>query len=35
MPNDTYLSFYLNTSRLHIFSKTIIEIGNPKFIRFL
>ena len=35
MPNDTYLSFYLSTSRLHIFSKTIIEIGNPKFIRFL
>ena len=35
MPNDTYLSFYLNTSRLHIFSKTIIEIGNSKFIRFL
>ncbi len=35
MPNDTYLSFYLSTSRLHIFSKAIIEIGNPKFIRFL
>lgn len=35
MPNDTYLSFYLSTSRLHIFSKTIIEIGNPKFICFL
>ena len=33
--NDTYISFYLQTSRIHIFSKTIIDIGNPKFIRFL
>ena len=35
MSNETYISFYLATFRIHIFSKTIIEIGNPKFIRFL
>lgn len=35
MSNETYLSFYLATYRIHIFSKAIIEIGNPKFIRFL
>ena len=35
MSNETYISFYLSTFRIHIFSKAIIEIGNPKFIRFL
>ncbi len=35
MPNDTYISFYLTKPRIHIHSKTIIDIGNPKFIRFL
>ena len=35
MPSDTYISFYLSTSRIHIFRSTIKEIGNPKFIRFL
>ena len=35
MPTDTYVSFYLTTSRIHIFRSTIKDIGNPKFIRFL
>ena len=35
MPTDTFRSFYLTTSRIHIFRSTIKEIGNPKFIRFL
>lgn len=35
MPSDTYVSFYLTTSRIHIFRSTIRDIGNPKFIRFL
>ena len=35
MPSDTYISFYLSTSRIHIFRSTIKDIGNPKFIRFL
>lgn len=35
MSNETYISFYLTTSRIHIFRSTIKEIGNPKFIRFL
>ena len=35
MQSDTYISFYLPRTRLHIFSSTIREIGNPKFIRFL
>lgn len=35
MPIETYISFYLSTFRIHIFSKTITEIGCPKFIRFL
>ena len=35
MSNDTYISFYLHTFRIHIFSKTITDIGNPQFIRFL
>ena len=35
MSNETYISFYLNSSRIHIFRKAIKEIGNPKFIRFL
>lgn len=35
MPSDTYISFYLSTSRIHIFRSTIKDIGNPKFVRFL
>ncbi len=35
MPSDTYISFYLTTSRLHIFRRTIKDIGNPKYVRFL
>ncbi len=35
MSNDSYISFYLSSMRIHIFAKTIIEIGNPKYIRFL
>ena len=35
MQSDTYLSFYLSTSIIHIFRSTLREIGNPKFIRFL
>ncbi len=35
MSNDTFMSFYLTPYRIHVFSKTIQDIGNPKFIRFL
>ena len=35
MQSDTFVSFYLTTSRIHIFRSTIKDIGNPKFIRFL
>ena len=35
MATDTFISFYLTTSRIHIFRSTIKDIGNPKFIRFL
>lgn len=35
MSNDTYISFYLASFRIHVFSKTIAEIGSPKYIRFL
>ena len=34
MSNDTYISFYLSTFRIHIFRKAIEEMGNPQFIRF-
>lgn len=34
MSDDTYISFYLIESKIHIFRKTLVEIGNPKFIRF-
>ena len=29
------MSFYLSSFRIHVFSKTIHDIGNPPFIRFL
>ena len=35
MSNDTYISFYLYSFRIHVFSKTIQDVGNPEFIRFL
>ena len=35
MSSDTYLSFYLQKPRIHVHSKTIIDIGSPKYIRFL
>ena len=35
MYNDSFLSFYLNTYRIHVFRKTIHDIGNPRYIRFL
>ena len=35
MFNETYISFYLSSSRLHIFCKALAKIGNPKYIRFL
>ena len=31
----TYISFYLSQYKIHIFKKSISEIGNPKYIRFL
>ena len=34
MPNDTYISFYLRESKIHVFRKTLAELGNPRFIRF-
>jgi len=33
--SKTSISFYLTTSRMHIFRAAIREIGDPKFIRFL
>ena len=35
MQSETYISFYLSTSRIHIFRSTLRDIDNPKFIRFL
>lgn len=35
MSNESHISFYLPTFRIHIFSKAIADIGNPQFIRFL
>ena len=35
MSSDAFISFYLTKPRIHIHSKTIIDIGNPKYIRFL
>lgn len=32
---ETYISFYLSSSRIHVFRKAIADIGNPKYIRFL
>ena len=32
---ETYISFYLNSFRIHVFSKTVKDIGSPKYIRFL
>ena len=32
---DTFISFYLSSFRIHVFSKAISEIGNPTYIRFL
>ena len=32
---ETFISFYLTSSRIHISSSAIQEIGNPKYIRFL
>lgn len=34
MSNETFISFYLQTFRIHVFNKAIIQIGNPKYIRF-
>ena len=35
MLNETYMSFYLSSFRIHVFRKAIAEIGEPKYIRFL
>lgn len=35
MSNESHISFYLPTFRIHIFGKAIADIGNPQFIRFL
>lgn len=35
MSNDTYVSFYLSASKIHVYKKAITEIGNPRFVRFL
>lgn len=35
MLNETFISFYLSSFRIHIFRKAIAEIGEPKYIRFL
>lgn len=35
MSNNTYISFYLTSFRIHIFNNVIAGIGSPKFIRFL
>lgn len=32
---ETYISFYLNSFRIHVFRKAITDIGEPKYIRFL
>lgn len=32
---ETYISFYLSSFRIHVFKKTIADIGDPKYIRFL
>ena len=32
---ETYISFYLNCNRIHVFKSTVKEIGSPKYIRFL
>ena len=34
MPTDTYISFYLRGSKIHVFRKTLAELGNPQFVRF-
>lgn len=34
MSSDTFISFYLTSFRIHITSKTITDIGSPKYIRF-
>ncbi len=34
MTNDTYISFYLRESKIHVFRKTLAELGNPQFVRF-
>ena len=34
MSTDTFISFYLSNSGIHVFSKTILDLGNPQFIRF-
>ncbi len=35
MSSDTYISFYLQKPRIHVHSKTLIDIGNPRYVRFL
>ena len=32
---ETFISFYIYSCRIHVFRKTIDEIGDPKYIRFL
>ena len=34
MPTDTFISFYLRDSKIHIFHKAIVDLGSPQFIRF-
>ena len=35
MSNNTHISFYLSSYRIHIFRETIQAIGNPGYVRFL
>lgn len=31
---DTYISFYLSSNRVHIFTETLHYLGDPAFVRF-
>ena len=35
MSTSTYISFYLRSNKIHIFSAALREIGTPRYIRFL
>ena len=35
MAYDTYISFYLTSCSIYVFSKTILDIGKPRYIRFM